>query len=75
MAALDGMALSAGLSLSYVKPHGALYNDMMSKPLVFDAVLDAIAGFYKPLKLMILATADQPLCFSNVAAKKALICC
>lgn len=59
IAALDGMALSAGVALSYVKPHGALYNDMMSKPAVFDAVLDAVAGFYKPLKLMILATAQQ----------------
>ncbi|MBZ9611605.1 5-oxoprolinase subunit PxpA [Rheinheimera maricola] len=59
IAALDGMALSAGLTLSYVKPHGALYNDMMAKPAVFTAVLDAVAGFYKPLKLMILATAQQ----------------
>ena len=59
IAALDGMALSAGVQLSYVKPHGALYNDMMAKPAVFAAVLDAVAGFYKPLKLMILATAHQ----------------
>jgi UPF0271 protein len=59
IAALDGMALSTGLSLTYVKPHGALYNDMMAKPAVFAAVLDAVAGFYKPLKLMILATARQ----------------
>jgi UPF0271 protein len=59
IAALDGMALSAGLSLAYVKPHGALYNDMMAKPAVFTAVLEAVAGFYKPLKLMILATARQ----------------
>ncbi|MEH8016633.1 5-oxoprolinase subunit PxpA [Rheinheimera muenzenbergensis] len=59
IAALDGMALSAGVTLSYIKPHGALYNDMMAKPVVFAAVLDAVAGFYKPLKLMILATARQ----------------
>lgn len=59
IAALDGMALSAGLTLSYVKPHGALYNDMMAKPAVFNAVLEAVAGFYKPLQLMILATAQQ----------------
>ncbi|MEO3877330.1 5-oxoprolinase subunit PxpA [Rheinheimera fenheensis] len=59
IAALDGMALSAGVTLSYVKPHGALYNDMMAKTAVFAAVLDAVAGFYKPLKLMILATARQ----------------
>ena len=59
IAALDGMALSAGVKLSYVKPHGALYNDMMTKPAVFSAVLEAVAGYYKPLKLMILATAQQ----------------
>lgn len=59
IAALDGMAQSAGVAISYVKPHGALYNDMMAKPAVFAAVLDAVAGYYKPLKLMILATARQ----------------
>lgn len=58
IAALDGMAQCHGLTLSYVKPHGALYNDMMSKPNVWRAVLAAIASYYKPLKLMILATAD-----------------
>jgi 5-oxoprolinase (ATP-hydrolysing) subunit A len=56
--ALDGMARSAGLTLSYVKPHGALYNDMMDKPSVYAAVLDAVAGYHQPLQLMILATAS-----------------
>lgn len=69
IAALDGMAQSAGLTLSYVKPHGALYNDMMSKPAVFDAVLDAIGRYYKPLKLMILATAEQQQ-YRDLAAAK-----
>ncbi|SNY56621.1 UPF0271 protein [Arsukibacterium tuosuense] len=55
VAALDGMAQCQGLSLSYVKPHGALYNDMMSKPAVWQAVLQAIASYHKPLKLMLLA--------------------
>lgn len=59
IAALDGMAQSAGVSISYVKPHGALYNDMMANASVFDSVLDAVAGYYRPLKLMILATAEQ----------------
>lgn len=59
IAALDGMAQSADVSISYVKPHGALYNDMMASASVFDAVLDAVAGYYRPLKLMILATAEQ----------------
>jgi UPF0271 protein len=29
IAAIDGMAAVHGLTLNYVKPHGALYNDMM----------------------------------------------
>lgn len=58
VAALDGMAQCQGLNLSYIKPHGALYNDMMAKPDVWQAVLQAVASYHKPLKLMILATAD-----------------
>ncbi len=55
VAALDGMAQCQGLTLSYVKPHGALYNDMMSKPAMWQAVLQAIASYHKPLRLMLLA--------------------
>ena len=69
IAALDGMARSAGLNLSYVKPHGALYNDMMAKPAVFAAVLEAVAGYYQPLQLMILATANQQQ-FRQLASEK-----
>lgn len=58
VAALDGMAQCQGLNLSYIKPHGALYNDMMAKPEVWQAVLQAVASYHKPLQLMILATAD-----------------
>lgn len=56
MAALDGMARSQGLTMDYVKPHGALYNDMMAKEQVRRAVMEAVASFYRPLKLMIQAT-------------------
>ncbi|MGI5308073.1 5-oxoprolinase subunit PxpA [Rheinheimera sp. WS51] len=59
IAALEGMAKTQGLTLEYVKPHGALYNDMMSNPQIFNAVLTAIASYHQPLKLMILATAEQ----------------
>ncbi|WP_088330034.1 5-oxoprolinase subunit PxpA [Lacimicrobium sp. SS2-24] len=58
--ALSGMAAVQQLELSYVKPHGALYNDMMGKEAVFVAVLDAIAQFPRPLKLMLLATSEAP---------------
>ncbi|UAA37281.1 5-oxoprolinase subunit PxpA [Paraneptunicella aestuarii] len=53
IAALDGMAHSLGTKVSYVKPHGALYNDMMVKPEVLDAVAKAINEYHRPIKLMV----------------------
>jgi len=58
LSALDGMAACAGLRLEYVKPHGALYNDMMAKPSVRQAVMKAVADYYRPVKLMLQATPD-----------------
>ncbi|MBK6510488.1 MAG: 5-oxoprolinase subunit PxpA [Haliea sp.] len=60
IAALDGMARSQGLTLSYVKPHGALYHDMMGSTAVRAAVLQAVASYAsggQPLALMLQATA------------------
>ncbi|SEA48093.1 5-oxoprolinase subunit PxpA [Alkalimonas amylolytica] len=59
IAALDGMAQIHGLELSYVKPHGALYNDMMRQPAILQTVFTAIQSYHKPLALMLLATAEQ----------------
>ena len=58
VAALEGMAASADLALSYVKPHGALYNDMMAKAEVRGAVMQALAGYHNPLPLMLQATPE-----------------
>ena len=58
MSALDGMAKTEGLDMQYVKPHGALYNDMMADPVVRRAVMEAVTTFYRPIKLMLLATAQ-----------------
>ncbi|MCA1929646.1 5-oxoprolinase subunit PxpA [Rheinheimera sp.] len=58
IAAVDGVAKSLGLELSYIKPHGALYNDMMASPALLDTVMQAVASYHKPLKLMLLATAS-----------------
>lgn len=58
IAAVDGVAKSLGLELSYVKPHGALYNDMVASPALLDTVMQAVASYHKPLKLMLLATAS-----------------
>jgi UPF0271 protein len=58
VAALEGMACSQGLELCHVKPHGALYNDMMARPEVRAAIMQAVASYHRPLALMLLATPD-----------------
>ncbi|UPW20635.1 5-oxoprolinase subunit PxpA [Agarivorans sp. TSD2052] len=45
-----------GEDVDYVKPHGALYNDMHKDVEIFTAVIKAVASFNKPLKLMVSAT-------------------
>jgi UPF0271 protein len=56
VAALEGMALGHGLELAYVKPHGALYNDMMAKLEVRDAIIQALASYHRRLPLMLQAS-------------------
>lgn len=67
IAAIDGMASTLDLSLTYVKPHGALYNDMMAKSELLRWVMLAINSYYKPLALMIQSTANwqQHLAMAN----------
>lgn len=55
--ALKALCESKNGQLSYVKPHGALYNDMMSDPSIFRAVVDAVSCFNLPL--MVLASANN----------------
>ncbi|MBB1408779.1 5-oxoprolinase subunit PxpA [Pseudoalteromonas sp. SG44-17] len=57
IAAIEGMAKVQGLTLEYVKPHGALYNDMMADKTILTTVMQAVASYPSPLKLMLLATA------------------
>ncbi len=62
IAAIDGVAKSHGAKVEYVKPHGALYNDMMDELVIREAILSAIKQYnlYRetPLKLMLQATTD-----------------
>ena len=57
--ALAGICQRHGAALSYVKPHGALYNDMMKDEQLCDAIMAAVAGFDASLSLMLMATADN----------------
>ena len=60
VAALDGMAQAQGLQLAYVKPHGALYNDMMANGDIRASVMQAVATYHRPVRLMLQATAAWP---------------
>ncbi|MCY1272560.1 hypothetical protein D9M68_225000 [compost metagenome] len=59
LGALDAFCRAAGTQLAYVKPHGALYNDLVRDDALFDAVLRACASFRRGLPLMALALADN----------------
>ncbi|MCV6625123.1 MAG: 5-oxoprolinase subunit PxpA [Cellvibrionaceae bacterium] len=56
ISAIEGMAACQGLSVDYVKPHGALYNDMMADADIRQTILQTIAAHHRPIKLMLQAT-------------------
>ena len=50
---LEQICQTSKARIGYVKPHGALYNDMMAKPQVYRSVLQAVASYPSKLALMI----------------------
>lgn len=54
--ALEGVCKSCDTKVEYVKPHGALYNDMMRDDNVIRAIMSGVSRVDKSLKLMILST-------------------
>lgn len=60
LGALQGICKLAGATgPTYVKPHGAMYHDMMSKPAVFEALLFGLSRAAPGVKLMLQATLDN----------------
>ncbi|NPA28255.1 MAG: 5-oxoprolinase subunit PxpA [Epsilonproteobacteria bacterium] len=57
--ALRAIANANGVDISYIKPHGALYNDMMKSLDIFMAINEAIYSYDKKLSLMILSTSKN----------------
>jgi UPF0271 protein len=49
---LDEIARAVGGTVSYVKPHGALYNTIVDDDVQAQAVVDAIRGLASPLPLL-----------------------
>jgi len=59
------------VTLDYVKPHGALYNDMMKNEPIFTAIIYALSLLNKPLALMIQAGPKQK-CYAQLAKAKGI---
>lgn len=59
LGALSAFCKAQGTTVAYVKPHGALYNDMMRDENIFKAILNAVSSFDKNIKLMILSGAKN----------------
>lgn len=61
LGALQGICKSQAIKLTYVKPHGALYNDMMKNQAIFKLVCQAINHFSPSLPLVIQALPDNSI--------------
>ncbi|RLA74293.1 MAG: LamB/YcsF family protein [Epsilonproteobacteria bacterium] len=53
--ALAGFCRTNGTKISYIKPHGAMYNDMMKDENIFKTILNTIQQYDTNLKLMLLS--------------------
>lgn len=70
--ALQSLARLQNVDVEYVKPHGALYNQMMQDETIFSAIIEAISTFELPLQLMILARPDLQQ-YQQIAKKNGVI--
>jgi UPF0271 protein len=68
MAVLEGMAKCQGASTRFVKPHGAMYNDMMKQTHLFESIVSAIGSYHSPHVLVIQAVPKMSS-FVEIAAK------
>ncbi|MEE4203049.1 MAG: 5-oxoprolinase subunit PxpA [Halieaceae bacterium] len=59
LSALAGLAQLQGTDVTYIKPHGALYNDMASDLALMEDVMRAVAAWPRPIDLMTMATPER----------------
>lgn len=52
---LQKLCHNSNVALEYVKPHGALYHDMMENPRVFNTLINAVQAVDKNLNLVVQA--------------------
>lgn len=66
--ALDALCKSHDQKVTYLKPHGALYNTMMVDEEVFKAICKAVSKYDNDIELMILSNTDHES-YAKKAAK------
>lgn len=57
--ALNGICQALGAEISYVKPHGALYNKMVVDEATLRAVLEAVSQYNAGLSLVVMAVPES----------------
>ncbi|CAM3695147.1 5-oxoprolinase subunit PxpA [Parendozoicomonas haliclonae] len=62
MGALDALCKAQGTSVSYMKPHGALYNQMMQDDAILDTVLASAAAFKPHCSVVVMAGVNDDKC-------------
>lgn len=68
LGALSALCKSYDVQVTYVKPHGALYNKMMQDEMVFRTIAKAVAKFDTKLKLMLLSSSKNDS-YAEIAQK------
>ncbi|WDE05773.1 5-oxoprolinase subunit PxpA [Thalassomonas viridans] len=68
LGALQAICQSQNTRVSYVKPHGALYNDMMKNPALFACICRAIQQIDPALPLMVQAL-PEPAPYQQIAGQ------
>ncbi|WP_394166049.1 5-oxoprolinase subunit PxpA [Neptunomonas phycophila] len=58
VAALQGISAAQGVKVTYVKPHGALYNTMMKDFGVLETVMQSVSELDSSLVLMVMAVPE-----------------
>lgn len=68
IAALQTICEDLNTTISYVKPHGALYNDMMRDVEIRKIIMSVISSIKIPLKLMVMANNQQEMLKKEASA-------
>ena len=68
LGALDAICKSYDVKVTYLKPHGALYNSMMKDEKIFKAIAKAISKYDNSIKLMILSSLKNSY-YQSLASK------